>query len=112
MLDYRLILDRIEEIRMAHNWTINELAERAELTSGTIYGWYSKARKKPSLEALAAVAKAFDISVLRLLTQSPEEERSSLVSELASVCDDLSDRMVQSLIVVAKTMRDETSKGK
>ena len=109
-MNYRLILDKIEALRTEKHWTINELAEKADLTSGTIYGWYSEARKKPSLEALATVAKALEVPLIWLLSENDDEQiKTLLVRELDFHCRDLDEEQIRALIAVAKAFKKSQS---
>ena len=66
-VDYSLIGQRIKEQRVKRKMTQEELAERANVTSGYI-SLVETARKKISLETLLEVCIALDITLNELLT--------------------------------------------
>ena len=67
LVDYALIGKRIKEQRIKRKMTQEELAERANVTSGYI-SLVETARKKISLETLLEVCMALNITLNELLT--------------------------------------------
>ena len=67
LVDYALIGQRIKEQRIKRKMTQEELAERANVTSGYI-SLVETARKKISLETLLEVCMALNITLNELLT--------------------------------------------
>ena len=56
------ILQRIEDLRKARNWTEYQLAERAGMTQSTISSWYRK-NIIPSIPSLEKICDAFHITL-------------------------------------------------
>ena len=56
------ILQRIEDLRKARNWTEYQLAERAGMTQSTISSWYRK-NIIPSIPSLEKICDAFNITL-------------------------------------------------
>lgn len=56
------ILQRIEDLRKARNWTEYQLAERAGMTQSTISSWYRK-HIIPSIPSLEKICDAFHITL-------------------------------------------------
>lgn len=67
--------ERVRSYRSERGYTLQELAERAEL-SPSYLSEIEKGRKKPSLKALEKISRALDVSS-KALSQGEEEEKES-----------------------------------
>jgi transcriptional regulator with XRE-family HTH domain len=62
------ILSRITELRLSHNWTEYQLAQRAGLPQSTISSWYRK-EMLPTLQSLEKICNAFDMTMAQFLAE-------------------------------------------
>ncbi len=58
--------DRIRELRLSHNYTQEDLAEKLKISKSTI-GMYEQNRRSPDIETLVEIAKIFKVSTDYLL---------------------------------------------
>lgn len=65
------ILQKIKQLRLAHNWTEYELSLQSGIPQNTISAWYRKGQT-PTIYSLEKICKAFDISLSALLSQENE----------------------------------------
>jgi transcriptional regulator with XRE-family HTH domain len=56
------ILDKIRRLRIEHNWSEYQLAEKSGLTQSTISSWYRK-DMQPSIASLEHICSAFNITL-------------------------------------------------
>jgi transcriptional regulator with XRE-family HTH domain len=62
------VLNRITELRLSHNWTEYQLAQKAGLPQSTISSWYRK-EMLPTLQSLDKICKAFDMTMAQFLAE-------------------------------------------
>lgn len=58
-----MISKRLKELRKKHNWTQQELAQKADLSFNAITKIEQGAAKHPTLKTLLKLAEAFEISL-------------------------------------------------
>jgi transcriptional regulator with XRE-family HTH domain len=63
------VLNRITELRLSHNWTEYQLAQKAGLPQSTISSWYRK-EMLPSLQSLEKICNAFDMTMAQFLAEN------------------------------------------
>lgn len=93
------ILNRIEELRKEKNWTRNELAQNAGLSSGMIYQWYNSPRI-PSLKTVEELCQALDISLSFFFADNQSEKITAKQNKLMQVARKLSEKQIDTLIDV------------
>ena len=101
-VDYSLIGQRIKEQRVKRKMTQEELAERANVTSGYI-SLVETARKKISLETLLEVCIALDITLNELLTgnQIPlASDYNADYAELIANCNEYERKLIYEITKV------------
>ena len=60
------IYNRVDKLRLEKNWTIYELAKKANISVNSLYRWRDK-KSSPTLYLLENLAEAFGVSLLYLL---------------------------------------------
>jgi transcriptional regulator with XRE-family HTH domain len=63
------VLGRITELRLSHNWTEYQLAQKAGLPQSTISSWYRK-EMLPTLQSLEKICNAFDMTMAQFLAEN------------------------------------------
>lgn len=101
-MDKQAILTRIKELMRERNWNINELTLRTNLSTGTIYEWYSKNERNPTLEAISEICKAFEITEAAFFTLRDKDGISPEQVELTDATQRLSNEQLRILIATAK----------
>lgn len=102
-MDKTLILRRIDELRKERHWTINELAEHTNLASGTIYEWFNtKKDRNPSLEGIAEICNAFEISLYTFFASDITSRMSAKQNELLESFEKLNPEQIEVILSMAK----------
>ena len=77
------VLERIEELRKEHGWSINFLAMEAELTQSTLNNLYSR-NAEPKLSTLRSICNAFGITLSDFFKkEEPDDELIRRVKALS-----------------------------
>ena len=102
-MDTKIILKKISDLLAERHWTINELTTQAGLSSGVIYEWYSH-KKKPSLQAIEEICKAFGITLSAFFAVTPEEKLTLKQSELLAIGKILNEDRLDILLSLARQL--------
>ncbi len=65
------ILQKIKQLRLAHNWSEYELSLQSGIPQNTISAWYRRSQT-PTIYSLEKICKAFDIPLSTLLSEANE----------------------------------------
>jgi len=107
MTVYQAIGHRLSELRRGRGWTQEQLAERAR-TSAPYVARIEGGGRRPTVEVLAALAKALDVPLWRLFTSGratlAEREWTEAGSELAKLAPQLDAASLRALVEVARRM--------
>src|SRR5690625_3477243 len=77
-----LVRNRIRGLRVAHGWSLEELATRANLSASTL-SRIETGRRRLALDQLVALARALDTSVEQLVEAAPDDVVTSPVIDRA-----------------------------
>jgi transcriptional regulator with XRE-family HTH domain len=92
------ILNRITELRLSHNWTEYQLAQKAGLPQSTISSWYRK-EMLPTLQSLEKICNAYDITMAQFLSEDENlTEITPTQKELLSKWELLSPKQKQAFL--------------
>lgn len=80
---------RIRSLRTGQNLTLEELSERAKITSKHL-GKVERGEVNPSIQCLMNIAAALDLPVSTILDAEHEQTREELVNEIVSLAPQLS----------------------
>ena len=76
------ILERIDELRLARGWSVNNLAMEAMLTQSTLNNLYSR-KTDPKISTLRAICGAFGISLAEFFSaEDAQNEEDDLTEAL------------------------------
>lgn len=78
-------ITRLSDLRKERNWSLQDVADRLGIAKST-YAGYESGYRRPSLEALKAIADLFDTSVDFLIGRNPHIELTK-VSETTIYLD-------------------------
>ena len=78
----RMLAERICLLRRARGWSQAELAGKLQVSASAV-GMYEQGRREPSLGAVVALSRVFEVSVDYLLTGSALTGRDALAMERA-----------------------------
>lgn len=78
------ILDEIQRLRLARNWTEYELATRADLTQSTISTWYRK-NQVPTLKSSEKICTGFGITLSQFFAE--DDDAIQLTTEQRELLD-------------------------
>ena len=67
------VLEKIDKLRLARNWSINNLAMEAMLTQSTLNNLYTRGAE-PKLSTLRAICNAFGITLAEFFADEREED--------------------------------------
>lgn len=67
------ILERIDELRKARGWSVNNLAMEAMLTQSTVNNLYAR-KSEPKLSTLRAICGAFGITLSEFFAEEDGED--------------------------------------
>lgn len=84
MIFIKNILDEIQRLRLARNWTEYELATHADLSQSTISTWYRK-NQTPTIKSLEKICKGFGITLSQFFAE--DNDFFSLTAEQREVLD-------------------------
>lgn len=94
---------RVRRLRKEANLTLEKAAERAQLTSN-YWGEVERSKKVPSLDTIAAMAKALRIPVHVLLYLDREEDEKNLRKRIEGLLDSCSRDQLELVHRVAKAI--------
>ena len=83
------ILEKIDRLRRARGWSVNNLAMEAMLTQSTVNNLYMR-NSEPKLSTLRAICNAFGITLSEFFTEEEEVPRGDIAEQLHRQIDALS----------------------
>ncbi len=92
------VLEKIDKLRLARNWSINNLAMEAMLTQSTLNNLYTR-KAEPKLSTLRAICNAFGITLSEFFA---EEEQSEDEEELIRRVRALNDEKKKGLLTLLR----------
>jgi transcriptional regulator with XRE-family HTH domain len=98
------ILEEIQKLRLARNWTEYELAVHSDLSQSTISTWYRK-KQVPTIQSLEKICIGFGITLSQFF--AGDDETFSLTSdqrEMLNYWSALTRRQKELFIELFKTM--------
>ena len=75
------ILEKIDKLRRARGWSINNLAMEAMLTQSTLNNLYTR-KTDPKIHTLQAICNAFGITLAEFFAEDVEEPQARSIDEL------------------------------
>ncbi len=75
------ILEKIDKLRKARGWSINNLAMEAMLTQSTLNNLYAR-KTDPKISTLQAICNAFGITLSEFFAKDVDEQSASSIDEL------------------------------
>ncbi len=98
------ILDEIQRLRLARNWTEYELATHADLTQSTISTWYRK-NQMPTLKSLEKICTGFGITLSQFFAEDNDViQLTAEQRELLDCWSSLTQRQKELFLELFKTM--------
>lgn len=97
-----IVLKRIDELCKERNWSRNELAASANLSSGMIYQWFNSDRM-PSYKSIEMLCDTLDISLCEFFAESKADKISVKVSKLLKMIEKLSENEIDTIMHLAET---------
>ena len=101
---YRLLGQRVREFRKRAEYTLEELAERAELDSQYL-GFIERGQGKPSLDALQRIARALGVEIGELFQfqrAGQQEDKDYLTRQLSRLLNPRSPQEIRALRSLVK----------
>ncbi len=83
------ILEKIERLRKARGWSVNNLAMEAMLTQSTVNNLYMR-NSEPKLSTLRAICNAFGITLAEFFAEEDETRDTDVAERLHRRIDALS----------------------
>ena len=77
------ILEKIDKLRKARGWSINNLAMEAMLTQSTLNNLYAR-KTDPKISTLQAICGAFGITLSEFFAEDIDEQSSNSIDERLS----------------------------
>lgn len=98
------VLEKIDKLRKARGWSINNLAMEAMLTQSTLNNLYSR-KNDPKISTLLAICRAFGITLSEFFAEDVKlEEGASLDEELQKKIKKLTPSQKKALLDFLKTV--------
>ena len=97
------ILERIDELRLARGWSVNNLAMEAMLTQSTLNNLYSR-KTEPKISTLRAICSAFGISLSQFFAEEERPTPDELSAELDRKIKQLNLEQKEALLAVVNSM--------
>ncbi len=98
------VLKRINELRLAKNWSVYRLSVEADLPQSTITNMINR-ETLPSITTLDAICKAFDISLSEFFREEKENEHTDY-NELEKYFNQLSDETKKAVFDLIKSISE------
>ena len=97
------ILERIDELRLARGWSVNNLAMEAMLTQSPLNNLYSR-KTEPKISTLRAICSAFGISLSQFFAEEERPTPDELSAELDRKIKQLNLEQKEALLAVVNSM--------
>lgn len=98
------ILEKIDELRRVHGWSVNNLAMEAMLTQSTVNNLYIR-KTEPKISTLRAICDAFGITLAEFFAETENKVESTVDSDLQKKIAALSEKQKVALLVFLKTVK-------
>lgn len=79
------ILNKLRELMNTRNWGVSQLADNAELSRTTIYGWFDRG-VHPTPESLDKICKVFGLTINEFYAVDYDELIKAKVDKLIEEC--------------------------
>ena len=100
------ILNKLRELMNARNWGVSQLADNAELSRTTIYGWFDRG-VHPTPESLDKICKVFGLTINEFYAVDYDELIKAKVDKLIEECKNLNEKQIDFLILTAKMLKGQ-----
>ena len=94
------ILNKLRELMNTRNWGVSQLADNAELSRTTIYGWFDRG-VHPTPESLDKICKVFGLTI------NYDELIKAKVDKLIEECKNLNEKQIDFLILTARMLKGQ-----
>lgn len=98
------VLKRINELRLAKNWSVYRLSVEADLPQSTITNMINR-ETLPSITTLEAICKALGISISEFFQEEKENERTDY-NELEKYFNQLPDETKKAVFNLIKSISE------
>ena len=98
------ILNKLRELMNARNWGVSQLADNAELSRTTIYGWFDRG-VHPTPESLDKICKVFGLTINEFYAVDYDELIKAKVDKLIEECKNLNEKQIDFLILTARMLK-------
>lgn len=110
-INYFLIGKKIKEFRRRNNLTQERLAEKVDL-SVTYICMIETGRKHLSLQKIAQIAEALDVTVDKLLYEHLSKKISDYVTDLIKVTSDCSDYELKIILDTLSSLKESMRRNR
>lgn len=100
------ILNKLRELMNARNWGVSQLADNAELSRTTIYGWFDRG-VHPTPESLDKICKVFGLTINEFYAVDYDELIKAKVDKLIEECKNLNEKQIDFLILTARMLKGQ-----
>jgi|GEM_PF-3501165 hypothetical protein len=100
------ILNKLRELMNTRNWGVSQLADNAELSRTTIYGWFDRG-VHPTPESLDKICKVFGLTINEFYAVDYDELIKAKVDKLIEECKNLNEKQIDFLILTARMLKGQ-----
>ena len=100
------ILNKLRELMNARNWGVSQLADNAELSRTTIYGWFDRG-VHPTPESLDKICKVFGLTINEFYAVDYDELIKAKVDKLIEECKNLNEKQIDFLSLTARMLKGQ-----
>ena len=100
------LLNKLRELMNARNWGVSQLADNAELSRTTIYGWFDRG-VHPTPESLDKICKVFGLTINEFYAVDYDELIKAKVDKLIEECKNLNEKQIDFLILTARMLKGQ-----
>lgn len=99
------VLEKIDRLRTQHNWSMYELAEKADIPQSTLSNMFLR-KTLPSINTLSKLCDAFGISMAEFFIDSKQDELNFQSLEFIKAFKNLPSESQHALINFLKTLKN------
>lgn len=99
------VLEKIDRLRTQHNWSMYELAEKADIPQSTLSNMFLR-KTLPSINTLSKLCDAFGISMAEFFIDSKQDELNFQSLEFIKAFKNLPNESQHALINFLKTLKN------
>lgn len=92
-METETILNKLRELMNTRNWGVSQLADNAELSRTTIYGWFDRG-VHPTPESLDKICKVFGLTINEFYAVDYDELIKAKVDKLIEECKNLNEKQI------------------